>query len=586
MHEDLSYVLKKETASKIEAVFLKNNCVVTTIIDCHPIYSSVVTMKNINKVTESSATKYLKWFFYNGCAKFYLGWRYEEVEILPDFTEIIIVPAGARIWPTPTDDKRIRWNPVWDHLKGLPRGVCRGRNEKYLPFVSVDLDRHDGSIPAKQHIYNVLKTGRLLRKHYGNLRWLVEVNPLNGSTKYFGFKNRPIPVAQANDISANIHRLLIDAGLGKREVFPYNSPQVFLPFRTGKTTIIDMGILGKCNRRRRNGDYKYELFEAYSAVAFVKWLQSGTHYNEQILYNTLIRACNNLPDIAEAEPIITNFETDTTPIKSVIVVDDEKDSFKRQREALLVFCRRNRRVVTVDEALTFIRQNNLFSGRWEDNYNRRRSRVESILHYISQTFDPALCNVHYDIKVGKYDAWAKRHCPKGWRSPTRHRVDEYGLVTEIKDRTVADWHFVSIFLSVVEYCLLQDKNADNSLPHVRAEELWDLLLERGIINVSFCPRKWKIVRDVLERLGLITVNHIWFRDQAMCWEVGLYFPGLGSWKGSRVRGLLEPGSLEELIGRGRERGHNSYLQQKINNFPTFNPVSRGPPFSVNIQGSV
>ncbi len=535
-----------------------------------------------NKFTESSATKFLKWFFYNKCANSYLGWRYEEVEILPDNTEIVIVPAGPRIWPTPTDDKRVRWNPVWEHLKGLPRGVCRGRGEKYLPFISVDLDRHDGTITAKQHINNVLKTGRILKKYYNNLRWLVEVNPQNGSCKYFGFNNRPIPINQANEFSGSIHRLLIGAGLGKREVFPFNSPQVFLPFRADKTTIIDSGILGKCNRRRKV-DYKYELFETYSAVAFVKWLRSGTHYNEQILYKTLIAACNNLPDSVEAEPIITNYEAETAPIKSVIVVDDEKDSFKRQRNALLVFCRKNKRVVTVDEAMGFIKHNKLYSGRWEDHYNRRRSRVEGILSYISQTFDPALCNVHYNIKVGKYHAWAKRHCPNGWRSPIRHRVDDYGFVTEIKDRTVADWRFVSVFMSIIEYCLICDKNPDNSLPHVRAEQLWDLLEENGIIDVSFCPRKWAIVRNELEHRGLITVNHVWFRDQAMCWGIGLYFPGLGAWKGAKIRGLLEAGSWGELIGRGEEEIHNSYLQQQIINILSLSPVSRGPPLMSVIQ---
>jgi hypothetical protein len=227
-----------------------------------------------NKSTDSSATKYLKWFFYNNCANRYLGWRFKEVEIYPDYTEKLIVPAGARIWETPED--KIRWNPVWEHLKGCPRGVCRGRNEKFLPFVSVDLDRHDGTVSTKIHINNVLKTGRLLRKHYGCLRWLVEVNPQNGSSKFFGFKNRPIPVTEANEISRNIHNLLIEAGIGKREVFPHNSPQVFLPFRTGKTTIIDTGVLGKCNRRRRVDD-EYENFETYSALAFIQWLQNGTH---------------------------------------------------------------------------------------------------------------------------------------------------------------------------------------------------------------------------------------------------------------------------------------------------------------------
>ena len=106
------------------------------------------------------------------------------------------------------------------------------------------------------------------------------------------------------------------------------------------------------------------------------------------------------------------------------------------------------------------------------------------------------------------------------------------------------------------------------------------------IDITFCPRKWAIVRNELERQGLITVNHIWYLDQAMCWGIGLYFPGLESWKGIKVRGLLEPGSWEELLGREREGVHNSYLQQAINNCLTFGPVSRGPPFSVNNQGSV
>jgi hypothetical protein len=495
------------------------------------------------------------------------------------------VPAGARIWPTPSKEDRIRWNPVWEHLKGCPRGVCRERNEKFLPFVSVDLDRHDGSIPAKQHINNVLKTGRLIRKHYGNFKWLVEVNPQNGSSKFFGFKSSPIPVDQANEISGNIHNLLIEAGIGKREVFPFNSPQVFLPFRTGKTTIIDTGVLGQCDRRRKIDD-EYEKFKTYSSLAFIQWLHYGTHYNEQTLYKTLVAACSNLPDIAEQAPAISNFGVENTKsIKSVVVIDDA-DSFKRQRKALLVFCRRNRRVVSVDEALTFIRQSKLYTGRWEDNYCHRHARVEGILRYISQTFDPSKCQgVHYDIKVGKYDKWARRHCSTGWRS-TVHRVDEYGSVTDIKDRTVADWHFVSVFLSIAEYCLLQDKNPDNSVPQARVEELWGLLEEKGIIDFVFCPRKWKIVRDKLERRGLLSVNHVWYRDQAMCWEVGLYFPGAGLWKAMKVRGMLEAGSLEELIGRGKEDRHNTYMQQDINNLLPLSPVSRGPPLIAFVQGAI
>lgn len=111
----------------------------------------------------------------------------------------------------------------------------------------------------------------------------------------------------------------------------------------------------------------------------------------------------------------------------------------------------------------------------------------------------------------------------------------------------------------------------------RVEELWKLLEEKGLVDVSFSTRKWTIVRNKLERRGLITVNHEWFRDHAMQWLPGLYFPGLGLWKAGKVRGMLEAGSLDELIRRENGVEHNTYMQQDINNIPSFSPVSRGPP---------
>ena len=137
---------------------------------------------------------------------------------------------GPRVWPVPKDPiEKSRWNPVWLHLKGCPRGVCRGHGERFLPFVSVDLDRHGGEVLAKDHCQAVLATSRLLKKDFGYLTWLVEVNPKNGSTKFFGFAGRPIPVDQETQLSEKIHGSLIANGIGKREVFPFNSPQVFLP---------------------------------------------------------------------------------------------------------------------------------------------------------------------------------------------------------------------------------------------------------------------------------------------------------------------------------------------------------------------
>ena len=141
--------------------------------------------------------------------------------------------------------------------------------------------------------------------------------------------------------------------------------------------------------------------------------------------------------------------------------------------------------------------------------------------------------------------------------------DEYGnLIVREQSRTVADWEFVSVFLSLVEYVVLHDKNNDDSVPSARAQSLWTLLFDQGVIAVPFCPRKWKIVRDRLERLGVLKIDHLYYRGQAMKWWANTWFPGLGLWKAKKAKRLGEAlPVMEFLIGQreGREI-HNSLVQ--------------------------
>jgi len=438
----------------------------------------------------------------------------------------------------------------------------------------VDLDRHDGSVPSKDHFEAVIKTGRLLKRDFGYLSWLVEVNPRNGSTKFFGFTGHPIPTSQANRLGQQIHQSLMDNGIGSREVFPHNSPQVFLPFRQGKTTIIDTGVLGRCERRRNNSYGKREKFLTYSMVAFVDWLRRGRSFDEGSLERALISACLQLPD--RPRPVVAKVATTSSaptkkPVKTVATpahLQDEPDSFIRQREALLELCRRNKRVVSVEEGLEFIRTNNLFTGGWGQNRGKRRVRVGQILTFIGKTFDPSLCvGVRHEINFGKYDKWAKRHRPDGWRSGSRRSLDQFGnVIVRQRSRTVADWQFVSVFLSLIKYLVGQDKNNDDSVPSARAASLWTLLYEQGVISVPYCPRKWKIVRDHLERLGILKIDHHYHRGQAMKWWAGTSFPGLGLWKAKKAKGLLEAVPLVTFLMNKREKEtirHNSLLQQEL-----------------------
>ena len=414
-----------------------------------------------NPFSESAATKHLHWLFYGGCGSKYLGWDFGTREIGEDGIEKLVKAPGPRVWSAPQDHiERIRWNPVWLHLKGCNRGVCRGHGERFIPFVTIDLDRHVGKVLAKDHYGAVLATGRLLKRHYGYLKWLVEVNLKNGSTKFFGFTGQPIPVEYAKRLGQQIHEMLVANGIGSREVFPHNSPQVFLPFRQGKVTIVDTGILGTCERRRDNSKGKREKFTTYSMIAFLEWLRRGKSFDEPTLERTLISACLQLPD----QPVTTSPKVSTpspsptrSPTKAVSTPDNlrgERDSFIRQRNALLEFCRKNRRVVSVDEGLNFIRANKLYTGSWNHNEAKRRLRVGQILPFIAKTFDASLCTgVRHEINVGKFGSWAKKHCPDGWRpAGDRRDLDQYGkLIVGQRDRSVADWQFVSVFLSIAEY---------------------------------------------------------------------------------------------------------------------------------------
>jgi hypothetical protein len=243
---------------------------------------------------------------------------------------------------------------------------------------------------------------------------------------------------------------------------------------------------------------------------------------------------------------------------------DNPNSFERQHYALLEFCRKVKRVVTVTEALAYIKANKLFTGQWKQNAARRRARVRWILKRIAQTFDPAKCSgVRHDVQVGKFDNWARSFIGT-IRGRDYRSLDEYGngVVRESKYRV--DWRFVSMFLSVVEFCLKTSPNNDGSLPQVRAGDIWTRCYEGGQTQVPFCEKRWAICRDWVERQGIITVvDRDWHRGKAMRWAVGERFARLPEWwRREKKPSLLEAVPLEEFVGnRNRER------PQALNSYP-------------------
>lgn len=236
----------------------------------------------------------------------------------------------------------------------------------------------------------------------------------------------------------------------------------------------------------------------------------------------------------------------------------EPDTFKRQLEALRRLARYLKRVPTQEEAMAFLKEKKLYSGSWGDNLGNRERRVQDILRFIAQTFDPAKC-AKGSVNVGKYDAWAKKAFPDGLSGQLRGGMNEYmqpypGATVHVNPA------FISVFMSVVEFALLTDKNQDNSLPHNRGEELWTALNTAGQVSLKFDARKWAVCRDQLEKYGIITIiDRHYFPGQGMKWDVGTYFPFLGLWKTPKLRSLLGPGSLPTRMRRTTEQ-HNTLLQ--------------------------
>lgn len=153
---------------------------------------------------------------------------------------------------------------------------------------------------------------------------------------------------------------------------------------------------------------------------------------------------------------------------------DEPDSFKRQNKALLRYARYLKRVPTHDEAMRLLHDHHLYSGSWEQNLARRRIRVRDILNFIARTFDASKCaNGH--VNVGKYDEWAKKKFPDGLNGGKTKYMDEYGNVIEVSQNIHVSTKFIAVFMAVVEFALMIDKNQDNSVPHDRCKDLWMLI---------------------------------------------------------------------------------------------------------------
>ena len=238
-------------------------------------------------------------------------------------------------------------------------------------------------------------------------------------------------------------------------------------------------------------------------------------------------------------------------------IHDEPDALKRQHAVLIEYCRRMGRVVSVAEALEYIKANGFYTPPWENP--AREDRVRSILEFIGRTFDPEKCKssdkAKPEIKVGKYDKWARHHTSEV-RTPARLGIDEYGRRRIMKAAVRVDHRNFSEFLSVFEFCAVIDPNEDDSIPEKRAKAVWPAQYR------PWNPMRWRLCRDVLEHMGVIKVtDRNWRPGKAMRYAPGNEFDRLHAWwKREKKRSLFNAVPFGEFLSKqGLGKGvHNSY----------------------------
>jgi hypothetical protein len=180
-------------------------------------------------------------------------------------------------------------------------GVKKGRMTLQI---APELDRHGGEVPGEYHVAKALKVGQVLSKRFPHLRFTPEVNPRNGSVKFFGWLPDFLPIRLAEQVAEGVRSALRqelpEYDFSRMEIYPSSSPQIFAPLRADKITVIGTGALGKVNKYRMEecgGKKRRAYYEAHSCAAYLDWIYfANTQYDQQVFEQVLREAVARCPD--------------------------------------------------------------------------------------------------------------------------------------------------------------------------------------------------------------------------------------------------------------------------------------------------
>ena len=238
---------------------------------------------------------------------------------------------------------------------------------------------------------------------------------------------------------------------------------------------------------------------------------------------------------------------------------EEPNSYTRQLQFCLLICQKAKRVVEVDEALSQIREHDMFTGDWCDNEGSRERRVELILSYIARTFDPDMLGSGTTIDID-FDRWMK--WARGKFTSQRRVSVSYSKAYVSEDFTIklsSDYKRYCRFspdeigatYAIISYCMKTSLLGDGGVPEDRAEPIWNIFHEASILTSKWNVAKFRNIRDMLHDLDIIKCDYIKRPGKAYCYRAGKFNPEQPTWKNS-VKRLRTAGTASSYIYKRRE----------------------------------
>jgi hypothetical protein len=236
----------------------------------------------------------------------------------------------------------------------------------------------------------------------------------------------------------------------------------------------------------------------------------------------------------------------------------EPNSYTRQLQFCLLICQKAKEVVEVDKALDLIREHDMFTDDWFDNELRREHRVESILKYIANTFDPDKLGsgTTLDIDFDRWMKWARGKFTNQRRvsvSFTNAYVSEDFAITLSSDykrycRFSRD--DIGGGYAIISYCMKTSLLEDGGVPEARAEAIWNIFHDAGILKSKWNVAKFRNIRDMLHELDIIKCDYVKRPSKAYCYRAGKFNPEQSTWKNNVKR--LRTGTASSYQYKRRE----------------------------------